>query len=142
MTDAPLLAPTLLSWSTGATIAPLEGVEGYVDATAAFVYFLQTGRRRGLLDEEASHRACDVEGFDGAGAGHGPASEAASEAGSVSRGNSEDGGRRASRKEKKEKRRKLVGFGGRWQVHVAPARGREGRVGHGDGVSVDEPAAR
>jgi platelet-activating factor acetylhydrolase len=53
VTDAPLLMPLLLSWTTGAKIDVKEGVREYVVATADFMRFLGDGERSGLLLEKA-----------------------------------------------------------------------------------------
>ncbi|KAI2617500.1 PAF acetylhydrolase [Hypoxylon sp. NC1633] len=53
VTDAPLLEPRLLSWTTGARIDVYEGLRQYVHVTEDFLWFLGTGERRGLLREKA-----------------------------------------------------------------------------------------
>ncbi|KAI7530827.1 PAF acetylhydrolase [Hortaea werneckii] len=59
ITDAPLIEPTLLSWTTGATIPVREGVEQYVKVTDEFMRFLEDGHRRGILAEEVTHPEYD-----------------------------------------------------------------------------------
>ncbi|KAG4218414.1 hypothetical protein PC116_g33106 [Phytophthora cactorum] len=52
VTDAPLLEPLLLSWTTGARINVYEGLRQYVHVTEDFLWFLSTGEKRGLLREK------------------------------------------------------------------------------------------
>ncbi|TKA32942.1 hypothetical protein B0A50_01168 [Salinomyces thailandicus] len=59
ITDAPLIEPMLLSWTTGATIPVKEGVEQYVKVTHEFMHFLATGHRKGILAEEVTHPEYD-----------------------------------------------------------------------------------
>ncbi|KAF1820877.1 alpha/beta-hydrolase [Dissoconium aciculare CBS 342.82] len=58
-TDAPLIEPFLLSWTTGSTIDAREGVLQYVDVTLDFIHYLQTGRRRNVLGEDVTHPEYD-----------------------------------------------------------------------------------
>lgn len=60
-TDAPLIEPMLLSWTTGATIPVREGVEQYVLTTAQFIEFLRTGSREGVLNEDVTHPDYDAD---------------------------------------------------------------------------------
>ncbi|KAI1454786.1 PAF acetylhydrolase [Annulohypoxylon moriforme] len=53
VTDAPLLEPLLLSWTTGAKIDVYEGLRQYVHVSEDFLWFLGTGEKRGLLKEKA-----------------------------------------------------------------------------------------
>ncbi|KAI1210774.1 PAF acetylhydrolase [Annulohypoxylon truncatum] len=53
VTDAPLLEPLLLSWTTGARIDVYEGLRQYVHVSEDFLSFLGTGDKRGLLREKA-----------------------------------------------------------------------------------------
>ncbi|KAK4221060.1 platelet-activating factor acetylhydrolase, isoform II-domain-containing protein [Podospora fimiseda] len=54
ITDAPLLEPYLLSFTTGATIDVYQGLRQYVHVAEDFLAFLQDGRiDRGLLAEKA-----------------------------------------------------------------------------------------
>jgi len=53
VTDAPLLEPFLLSFTTGATIDVYQGLRQYVHVAEDFLAFLGDGRRRGLLAEKA-----------------------------------------------------------------------------------------
>ncbi|KAF7559334.1 hypothetical protein G7046_g4815 [Stylonectria norvegica] len=55
VTDAPLLQPLLLSWTTGATVDVRAGLGSYVDIAADFLGFLGDGRTRGVLGEEVTH---------------------------------------------------------------------------------------
>ena len=59
VTDAPLIEPFLLSWTTGATIDVKEGVQQYVKVTHEFMQFLEDGHRRGILAEEVTHPEYD-----------------------------------------------------------------------------------
>ncbi|KAK3669585.1 hypothetical protein LTR78_010523 [Recurvomyces mirabilis] len=59
VTDAPLIEPLLLSWTTGATIEVREGVKQYVLATEDFMHFLSTEQRKGVLKEETTHPRYD-----------------------------------------------------------------------------------
>lgn len=49
ITDAPLLEPLLLSWTTGSTMDAADGIAQYVALTADFVRYQHTGAREGLL---------------------------------------------------------------------------------------------
>ncbi|KAJ9602593.1 hypothetical protein H2200_012786 [Cladophialophora chaetospira] len=51
VTDAPLIEPWLLSFTTGATIDVHEGVHQYVQVTERFLRFQQTGAKEGILSE-------------------------------------------------------------------------------------------
>ncbi|OTA52355.1 PAF acetylhydrolase [Hypoxylon sp. EC38] len=53
VTDAPLLEPLLLSWTTGAKIDVYEGLRQYVHVSEDFLWFLTTGEKRSLLKEKA-----------------------------------------------------------------------------------------
>jgi platelet-activating factor acetylhydrolase len=64
VTDAPLIEPVLLSWTTGATIDVREGVHQYVSVSKAFLDFLKSGRRRGILAEEVTHPQYGQDGRD------------------------------------------------------------------------------
>ena len=59
VTDAPLIEPTLLSWTTGSTIDAREGVLQYVKVGEEFMQYLEDGRRIGVLAEEATHPQYD-----------------------------------------------------------------------------------
>lgn len=54
VTDAPLLEPFLLSFTTGATIDVYQGLRQYVHVAEDFLAFLADGKKRGLLKEEAA----------------------------------------------------------------------------------------
>ncbi|OTA98404.1 hypothetical protein M426DRAFT_326006 [Hypoxylon sp. CI-4A] len=62
VTDAPLLEPLLLSWTTGARIDVHEGLRQYVHVAEDFLWFLSTGEMRGLLREKAEFPAYDEGG--------------------------------------------------------------------------------
>ncbi|KAI8625798.1 PAF acetylhydrolase [Xylariaceae sp. FL1651] len=53
VTDAPILEPTLLSWTTGAKIDVYEGLRQYVHVSEDFLWFLKKGEKRNLLAEKA-----------------------------------------------------------------------------------------
>ena len=53
VTDAPLLEPWLLSFTTGATIDVYQGLRQYVHVAEDFLGFLGDGKTRGLLKERA-----------------------------------------------------------------------------------------
>ncbi|CAJ2511367.1 Uu.00g069920.m01.CDS01 [Anthostomella pinea] len=53
VTDAPLLEPLLLSWTTGAKIDVYEGLRQYVHVSEDFLRFLEGGEKRNLLAEKA-----------------------------------------------------------------------------------------
>lgn len=55
VTDAPLIEPFLLSWTTGSTIDAHDGVIQYVKITQQFMNYLDHGRRQSILSEEVTH---------------------------------------------------------------------------------------
>lgn len=56
VTDAPLLHPFLLSWTTGATIDVHEGVQQYVKVSDEFMQFVTgEGARQDILRQHVSH---------------------------------------------------------------------------------------
>lgn len=55
ITDAPLIEPLLLSWTTGATINVKEGLREYVRVSLEFLTFLKNGERKGVLDIGVTH---------------------------------------------------------------------------------------
>lgn len=57
VTDAPLIEPLLLSWTTGATINVYEGLREYVKVSAEFFEYLKTGKREEVLAEAPTHGA-------------------------------------------------------------------------------------
>ncbi|KAK7756364.1 hypothetical protein SLS62_001590 [Diatrype stigma] len=61
VTDAPLIEPTLLSWTTGSTVDALEGVMQYVSVSDEFLRFLGDGRRpsTGVLSLGVTHPEYD-----------------------------------------------------------------------------------
>ncbi|PSK46561.1 hypothetical protein B9Z65_5529 [Elsinoe australis] len=65
VTDAPLIEPLLLSWTTGATINVREGVHQYVDVSASFLKYQHEGTVSGLLTKSVDAPAFG-EPLDGA----------------------------------------------------------------------------
>lgn len=61
VTDAPLIEPFLLAWTTGATINAREGVLQYVKISRQFMRFLDSGHRQSILREEITHPEYDEE---------------------------------------------------------------------------------
>jgi platelet-activating factor acetylhydrolase len=59
VTDAPLIEPLLLSWTTGATIDVKEGVNQYVKASMDFFAYLRDHGQRGILNETVTHPEYD-----------------------------------------------------------------------------------
>lgn len=55
VTDAPLIEPLLLSWTTGARINVKEGLREYVRVSMEFLTFLRSGRREGVLGVGVTH---------------------------------------------------------------------------------------
>lgn len=55
VTDAPLIEPLLLRWTTGATIDVRQGLREYVRVTMEFMTFLKNGTREGVLSEGVTH---------------------------------------------------------------------------------------
>ncbi|KAL1304861.1 hypothetical protein AAFC00_003785 [Neodothiora populina] len=55
VTDAPLIEPMLLSWTTGSTIPVREGVEVYVKVAEEFLQYQRTGVKAGLLAQPVTH---------------------------------------------------------------------------------------
>lgn len=55
VTDAPLLEPLLLSWTTGATVDVYEGLGEYVKVSMDFLDFVRDGKMRGVLGEGVTH---------------------------------------------------------------------------------------
>ncbi|KAK5076863.1 hypothetical protein LTR64_005658 [Lithohypha guttulata] len=66
VTDAPLIEPTLLKWTTGAGIDAHEGLRQYVHVSDDFAKFVQDGKERNLLALPANSREYDRknEGMD------------------------------------------------------------------------------
>ncbi|KAL2878795.1 hypothetical protein SGCOL_006024 [Colletotrichum sp. CLE4] len=56
VTDAPLIEPFLLRWTTGATIDTRQGLQEYVRVTMKFMTFLKNGTRDGVLAEGVTHK--------------------------------------------------------------------------------------
>ena len=61
VTDAPLIEPRLLSWTTGASIDVHEGLRQYVHVGVDFLHFLVSGEKRELLAEDVTHSQYDVD---------------------------------------------------------------------------------
>ncbi|KAJ6446993.1 PAF-acetylhydrolase family member [Purpureocillium lavendulum] len=59
VSDAPLIEPWILSWTTGARMNTKEALEEYVRVSADFMYFLRTGTARALLAEPVTHDEYD-----------------------------------------------------------------------------------
>lgn len=59
VTDAPLIEPFLLSWTTGSTINAHEGVLQYVKITEQLADYLRAGHRHSILREEITHPEYD-----------------------------------------------------------------------------------
>ncbi|KAK2018614.1 PAF-acetylhydrolase family member [Colletotrichum eremochloae] len=55
VTDAPLIEPLLLRWTTGATIDVRRGLKEYVRISDEFMDFLRDGSREGVLSEGVTH---------------------------------------------------------------------------------------
>ncbi|CAG8961516.1 hypothetical protein HYFRA_00013867 [Hymenoscyphus fraxineus] len=55
ITDAPLIEPLLLSWTTGATINVKEGLREYVRVSMEFLQYIKEGERKGVLDIGVTH---------------------------------------------------------------------------------------
>ena len=55
ITDAPLIEPHLLAWTTGSSIDAREGVLQYVKIGQEFMRYLDDGHRVGILAEEVTH---------------------------------------------------------------------------------------
>jgi platelet-activating factor acetylhydrolase len=55
VTDAPLIEPLLLSWTTGATVDVKEGLMQYVKISKDFLTYLVDGKIKGALNEAVSH---------------------------------------------------------------------------------------
>ena len=64
VTDAPLIEPTLLAWTTGASIDSREGVLQYVKVSEEFMQYLEDGHRRGILGEDVTHPAYNEDARD------------------------------------------------------------------------------
>ncbi|EME77303.1 uncharacterized protein MYCFIDRAFT_42344 [Pseudocercospora fijiensis CIRAD86] len=56
ITDAPLIEPLLLSWTTGATINVKEGLREYVRVSMGFLKYLRDGSRQGVLNVGVTHQ--------------------------------------------------------------------------------------
>jgi platelet-activating factor acetylhydrolase len=59
VTDAPLLEPWLLSWTTGARLNTKEALEEYVRVAEEFLNVVEKGKTEGLLAEKVTHEAYD-----------------------------------------------------------------------------------
>ncbi|KIX02961.1 uncharacterized protein Z518_06511 [Rhinocladiella mackenziei CBS 650.93] len=61
VTDAPLIEPLLLSWTTGSAIDAHEGVNQYVKVSEKFLRYQSTGEKAGLLSECVTHPEYNAE---------------------------------------------------------------------------------
>ncbi|EME48782.1 hypothetical protein DOTSEDRAFT_67731 [Dothistroma septosporum NZE10] len=61
VTDAPLIEPFLLAWTTGSTIDARQGVLQYVKISRQFMHFLEADHRQSILKEEVTHPEYDDE---------------------------------------------------------------------------------
>ncbi|KAI0181771.1 PAF acetylhydrolase [Hypoxylon sp. FL1284] len=105
VTDAPLLEPLLLSWTTGARIDVAEALRQYVHASHDFLRFLAEGRAPpGLLREKADFPQYD-EGF-GFGVWKPGQNGSSGDENGEGEGEDEDG--------------PWAGWRRYWQVHVSP----------------------
>ncbi|KAH8180230.1 platelet-activating factor acetylhydrolase, isoform II domain-containing protein [Sarocladium implicatum] len=59
VTDAPLLEPLLLSWTTGATVDVKQGLQEYVKISLDFMTYLRENKTQGLLAEKVTHEEYD-----------------------------------------------------------------------------------
>jgi platelet-activating factor acetylhydrolase len=59
VTDAPLVEPLLLKWTTGASLNVKEALKEYVHVSHDFITFLMTKKADGLLKEQPTHREYD-----------------------------------------------------------------------------------
>jgi len=64
VTDAPLIEPLLLGWTTGSTIDAHEGVRQYVKVSHRFLQYQTSGIKRGILSECVTHPEFNVEEKD------------------------------------------------------------------------------
>lgn len=55
VTDAPLLEPLLLSWTTGASLDTKGALAEYVGVSHDFIHYVVNGEPRGLLTQEVTH---------------------------------------------------------------------------------------
>jgi platelet-activating factor acetylhydrolase len=60
VTDAPLIEPFLLGWTTGSTIDAHEGVRQYVKVSERFLQYQTSGTKAGILAECVTHPEYDV----------------------------------------------------------------------------------
>ncbi|KAL3486762.1 platelet-activating factor acetylhydrolase, isoform II-domain-containing protein [Aspergillus germanicus] len=60
VTDAPLLEPLLLSWTTGANLDVKEALREYVRVADDFAAFVRGGERKGVLNEKTTHHEYGV----------------------------------------------------------------------------------
>ncbi|KAL4911465.1 hypothetical protein BDW74DRAFT_142944 [Aspergillus multicolor] len=60
VTDAPLLEPLLLSWTTGTTLDVKEALREYVRVADDFSAFVRGGERKGILKEKTTHEEYGV----------------------------------------------------------------------------------
>ncbi|KAJ0414571.1 platelet-activating factor acetylhydrolase, isoform II-domain-containing protein [Aspergillus carlsbadensis] len=60
VTDAPLLEPLLLSWTTGANLNVKEALREYVRVADDFAAFVRGGERKGIFNETTTHHEYGV----------------------------------------------------------------------------------
>ncbi len=60
VTDAPLIKPWLLAWTTGSTIDAHEGVRQYVKVSERFLEYQTSGVKAGILSECVTHPEYNV----------------------------------------------------------------------------------
>ncbi|EOA89130.1 hypothetical protein ACJQWK_09290 [Exserohilum turcicum] len=48
-TDAPLIVPLIMKWVTGTTLSSQQALHEYIDASVAFLEYLRTGEKKGVL---------------------------------------------------------------------------------------------
>ncbi|KAI1610146.1 1-alkyl-2-acetylglycerophosphocholine esterase [Exophiala viscosa] len=60
VTDAPLIEPFLLGWTTGSTIEAHEGVRQYVKVSERFLQYQAAGTKAGILSECVTHPEYNV----------------------------------------------------------------------------------
>ncbi|KAL2839416.1 platelet-activating factor acetylhydrolase, isoform II-domain-containing protein [Aspergillus pseudoustus] len=60
VTDAPLLEPLILSWTTGANLNVKEALREYVRVADDFLVYMRGGERKGVLKERTTHHEYGV----------------------------------------------------------------------------------
>lgn len=59
VSDAPLIEPLLLSWTTGAKLDVKQALKEYVQVSDEFIKFSRTKKVEGMLAEEVTHEEYD-----------------------------------------------------------------------------------